>query len=107
MLFFRALPGLLPAVFLEGVAVAFVYDRLRWVIGGPLAIWIPCLLFAAAHVPRSLDAGRPLDEVLVWFAFNTLLPAMIFSVVARSRDIIWIALPHYVLDAASGAFHTF
>jgi hypothetical protein len=32
------------------------------------------------------------------------LAAAIFGVVARSRDVIWIAIPHYILDVAIGAF---
>lgn len=94
-----------PAVFLEGVALAFVYERLRWVAGGAVSIWLPCLFFAAAHVPRSLAAGRTPAEVVLWFAFNTILPALILTIVVRSRDVIWIAIPHYVLDVAIGAFH--
>ena len=95
-----------PAVFLEGVALAFVYERLRWVMGGRWALFAPCLLFAAAHLPRSLAAGRPIEEVLFWFSANTLLPMMILGVVAKSRDVIWIAIPHYAMDVAIGAFHS-
>ncbi len=93
-----------PAVFMEGVALAFVYDRLRWVSGHVPSILMPGLLFAAAHVPRSIEAGRTVGEIAFWFLFNTALPACILHVVARSRDVIWIAIPHYVLDVAIGAF---
>ena len=91
-------------MFLEGVAIAFVYERLRWAMGGWASIWVPCLLFAAAHVPRSIESGRPPEEILIWFGFNTLLPAMILLVLRRSRDVIWIFFPHYLLDVAIGAF---
>ncbi len=93
-----------PAVFLEAVAVAFVFVRLRWVTGPIIAMAMPCLLFAAAHVPSGIQSGRSLTEIAAFFVFNTLLSALIFSVIVKSRDIVWIAIPHFVLDIAIGAF---
>lgn len=58
-------------VFMEGVAVAFAFVRLRWVTGTALAILIPSLLFAAAHVPGSLAEGRDWGYIAIFFAFNT------------------------------------
>jgi hypothetical protein len=87
-------------VFLEGVALAFAFVRLRWVVGAPLAIAIPSLLFAAAHVPGQVEAGRDVAHMAAFFAFNTALPAAILWTVARSRDVIWIGLVHYLMDIA-------
>ena len=112
---FTALPGVVgksfslhslshaPAVFLEAVAIAFVFVRLKWVAGTIAAIFIPSVLFAIAHVPSGIEAGRSVPELLAFFALNVFLPAAIFATVARSRDIIWIAIPHYFLDVAIGA----
>jgi len=87
-------------VFLEGVAVAFAFVRLRWVLGMAAAIAIPSLLFAAAHVPGQIEAGRGLDHMAVFFVFNTALPAAILWTVQRSRDVVWIGLVHYWMDIA-------
>jgi hypothetical protein len=87
-------------VFLEGVALAFAFVRLQWAIGRKAAILIPCLLFAAAHVPGQVESGRDFPHMAVFFAFNTALPAAILSTVARSRDVVWIGLAHYLMDIA-------
>lgn len=91
-----------PAVFLEAVAVAFVFIRLRWIAHASLALLIPCMLFAAAHVPSGIASGRPSLEITAFFFFNTLLSAFIFSIVMKARDVVWIAIPHFVLDIAIG-----
>lgn len=93
-----------PAVFLEAVAVAFVFTRLRWVAHPAFALLIPCLLFAAAHVPSGISSGRSTWEIIGFFVFNTVLSAFIFWIVTKSRDVIWIAIPHFVLDIATGVF---
>ena len=93
-----------PAVFLEAVAVAFVFVRLRWICHPALAILIPSVLFALAHVPGSIEEGRAIWEIVAFFLFNTALPAAIFTVVAISKDVIWIAIPHFLLDIAIDAF---
>jgi hypothetical protein len=87
-------------VFLEGVALAFAFVRLRWRVGVAAAIAIPSVLFAAAHVPGQIEAGRDLAHIVVFFAFNTVLPAAILWTVAQSRDVVWIGLVHYLMDIA-------
>ncbi|MGI9517777.1 MAG: hypothetical protein ACR2NP_12070 [Pirellulaceae bacterium] len=94
-----------PAVFLEALAVAFVFVRLHWLLKRPwIAVLIPCLLFAAGHVSSGIESGRSTWELAAFFVFNSALAAAIFSVVVRSRDVIWIAIPHFVLDIAIDAF---
>lgn len=87
-------------VFLEGVALAFAFVRLRWAVGMAAAIAIPSILFAAAHVPGAIEAGRGAAHIAVFFAFNTALPAAILWMVGRSGDVVWIGLTHYVMDVA-------
>ncbi|MEX0676250.1 MAG: hypothetical protein WD063_04205 [Pirellulales bacterium] len=87
-------------VFLEGVALAFAFVRLRWAVGMTAAIAIPSLLFAAAHVPGAIEAGRGTAHIAVFFAFNTALPAAILWTVGRSGDVVWIGLVHYLMDIA-------
>jgi hypothetical protein len=87
-------------VFLEGVALAFAFVRLRWAVGTTAAIAIPSLLFAAAHVPGAIESGRGTTHIAVFFAFNTALPAAILWTIGRSRDVIWIGLAHYLMDIA-------
>jgi hypothetical protein len=90
-------------IFLEGVALAFGYVRLRWVVGTPAAIVIPSLLFAAAHVPGSLQSGDSAGHIAAFFAFNTALPAAILWTAARSRDVVWLGVVHYLMDVAIAA----
>ncbi len=87
-------------VFLEGVALAFVFVRLRWAVGTAVAIAVPSVLFAAAHVPGAIEAGHEATHIAVFFAFNTALPAAILWTVGRPRDVVWIGLAHYLMDIA-------
>ncbi len=89
-----------PAVFLEGVAVAFVFVRLRWAVGLAAAIALPAILFAAAHVPGALADGSSATEIMAFFLFNCCLVSAILYVVQRSQDVIWIGLVHYLMDVA-------
>lgn len=89
-----------PAIFLEGVAVAFGFVRLRWLVGNVWALLIPCALFAAAHIPSAMENQRTLFEIAAFFVFNTSLAAAIFWTVQRSRDVVWIGLVHYLMDIA-------
>jgi tetratricopeptide (TPR) repeat protein len=91
-------------VFLEGVALAFLFVRVRWVLGVWPAIVIPAVLFAVGHIPRQLAGGETIGTMAAFFFLNTLLPAAILYVVFVSRDIIWIGIVHYVMDIAIKAF---
>ncbi len=92
-------------VFLEGVAIGFVFVRLRWITNRWLAILIPCVMFAAAHIPRFLESDQSLLGITVFVAFNTVVVAMVLSTSMRACDIIWFFLPHYFMDIAIGAFN--
>lgn len=94
-----ALVDFLP-VFLEGVALAFAFVRFRWLVGTIPAVVVPVLVFAAAHVPSQLANDRTLVHMAIFFAFNSVLSGVILMTVARSRDIVWIGLVHYLLDVA-------
>lgn len=89
-----------PAIFLEGVAVAFIFVRLRWLLGTAAAIAVHCGLFAIAHIPGQIAEQRLLWEIGAFFVFNTLLVAAILWTVQRSRDVIWIGVAHYLMDVA-------
>jgi membrane protease YdiL (CAAX protease family) len=99
----RSLAHVLP-VFLEGVAVAFLWTRLRAAIGPVAALVVPCLLFAAAHVPRGIESGHDAGTIAAFFALNTLLPLAILATVARSRDVVWVGVVHWIMDVAIRAF---
>ncbi len=91
-------------VFLEGVALAFLFERVRWAVGLWPALVVPSLFFAVAHIPRQIDAGLAWNGMFAYFMLNTLLPMSILYVVHLSRDVIWIGIVHYVMDMAVGAF---
>jgi membrane protease YdiL (CAAX protease family) len=82
------------------VAVVFAFVRLRWALGTAAAIAIPSLLFAAAHVPGQFAEECDTAYMAVFFVFNAALAAAVFSVVQRSRDVIWLGLVHYLMDIA-------
>lgn len=88
------------AVFLEGVALAFLLVRLRWAWGARIAVVVPAVLFAAAHVPGEIAEGRSLAEMIAFFALNSVLVAAILVVVQRTRDILWLGVVHYLMDVA-------
>lgn len=94
------------AVFMEGVALAYLYVRLRWAMGPLPALLVPCVLFAVSHVPRQLEGGGSPGEIALFFAFNVGLPMLILATVARSRDVVWLGIVHYLVNHASGAFGT-
>jgi hypothetical protein len=91
-------------VFLEGVVIAFLFVRVRWALGFWPAILLPAVLFAVGHIPRQLAAEESIGTMVAFFAFNTFLPAAILYMIARSRDVVWIGLVHYVMDIAIKAF---
>jgi membrane protease YdiL (CAAX protease family) len=91
-------------VFMEGVALAFLFVRLQWVFGRWLALLLPALLFAAAHVPRALADGADGARIAAFFVFNTVIVVAILAVIRRSRDVIWLGIVHYLMDVPSGAF---
>ena len=91
-------------VFLEGVALAFVFVRLRWAMGLGPALVIPALLFALAHVPNSLAEGRSAGYIATFLILNSGLVVLILYVVQRSRDVLWLGMVHYMMDVAIEAF---
>jgi len=91
-------------VMLEGVALAFLFVRIRWVFGPVVALLVPSVLFSVAHIPRQLANGLGPTEIIAFFVLNTLLPATILAVVVRSRDVIWLGIVHYIMDIAIRAF---
>lgn len=99
----RSLQHALP-VFLEGAVIAYVFVRLRWLGGTWLAILLPSLLFAAAHIPRGLAAGQPVAHIAAYFALTGGITVIVLLTLIRSRDIVWLGIVHYVMDVAIGAF---
>lgn len=91
-------------VFLEGVALAFVLVRIKWALGLWPALLIPSVLFALGHVPNSINAGESWTTIVAFFAVNTALVAVILYVVQKSQDVIWLGIPHYMMDIAIRAF---
>jgi hypothetical protein len=87
-------------VFLEGVAVAFGFVRFRWLVGTAAATIVPAMLFAAAHVPGQVAEERTIAFMAAFFLFNSALGSAILLVVARSRDVVWLGIVHYLLDVA-------
>ena len=87
-------------VFLEGVALAFAFVRLRWAMGLWPALVLPAVLFALAHVPGQIQEGRVLAEMAAFFVLNSVLVSLILYVAQRSQDVIWLGIVHYLMDIA-------
>jgi len=87
-------------IFLEGVAVAFLFVRIKWALGIIPAILIPAALFALSHIPGQLANGLNIVEITAFFVVNSGLAGAIIYFVHRSADIIWIGLVHYIMDIA-------
>jgi hypothetical protein len=92
-------------VFLEGVAVVFAFVRLRWAIGEWPALLVSAALFAAAHIPRQLSNGLAPELMAAYFAVTAAITVVVLMTLARSRDIVWLGIVHYLMDIAIGAFH--
>lgn len=91
-------------VFLEGVALAFIYVRLKWAFGQWPALLGPGVLFAAAHIPRQIDSGLAAPEMIAYFAVTAGIAFAVLYTLDRSRDVIWIGVVHYLMDVAIDAF---
>ena len=93
-----------PAIFLENVALAFLFVRLKWAVGVRWAIGVPAVLFALAHVPGSLAEGDPMGHIVTFFFLTGGLTVVILYTAYRSRDIIWLGVVHYMMDIVIKAF---
>lgn len=91
-------------VYMEGVGLAFLWVRLRWAFGRTTASILPALLFAIGHLPRDIQDGTPIPEMLAFFAFNTAFVAALLALLARYRDVVALGVAHYLMDLATKAF---
>lgn len=93
-----------PAVFLEGLALAFLFVRLQWTLGTRWALLIPSILFALSHVPGAVQQGDSLFTICCFFLLNTALCAVLLRVCQQTRDVIYLGMVHYVMDVTIRAF---
>lgn len=91
-------------VFLEGVGIVYLFERLRWCVGTRWAIAVPAVVFALAHVPGSLEEGRGMGHILAFSLFNSAMVVGILWTVWRSRDVVWLGIVHWLMDIAIEAF---
>ena len=93
-----------PAVFLENVALAFLFVRLKWASNLKWALALPAILFAFAHVPSSLAEGDPWSHILSFFLLTGSITLLVLYTLDRSKDIIWLGFVHYFMDLVIKAF---
>jgi hypothetical protein len=93
-----------PAVFMEGVAVAFLFVRLTWWLGGTWAILIPSLLFATSHIPGSWQNGDSIASISGFLVVNTILCMILLYSCSKTKDIIFLGIVHYVMDVTIKSF---
>ena len=88
----------------EGVGLAFLFVRLQWAMGRFLAVLVPGLLFAVAHVPRAIADHETLPTMLAFFVFNTAFVAVLLAALTRYRDVVALGVAHWLFDLAIAAF---
>lgn len=93
-----------PAVFLEGVALAFLFVRLQWTLGTRWALLIPAILFALSHVPGAVQQGDSMFTICSFFVVNTALCVLLLRVCQQARDVIFLGMVHYIMDVTIRAF---
>ena len=93
-----------PAVFLEGVAVAFLFVRLSWTIGLKWAIIIPSLLFGLSHLATWSQSGDWLTLVLPYFLVTISTTVLVLYTTNKSKDVIWLGIIHFLMNQAIVTF---
>jgi membrane protease YdiL (CAAX protease family) len=93
-----------PAVFLDGVAIAFLFVRLRWLMGLKWAIVIPSVLFGLAHLATWSEGGDWLTLVLPYFLITIGITMLVLYTTNKSKDIIWLGIVHFLMNQAIVTF---
>jgi len=93
-----------PAVFFEGVAIAFLFVRIKWATNLQLALIIPSLLFAVAHLPEMIADGHTVMHMSIISLVTISISVLVLFTIDKSKDIIWLGIFHYFLDIAIAAF---
>ena len=88
---------LLVQVFLEDLAIAVAFVRLRGALGLGGAMGLVAVLFAAAHIPAMLAGGATWVE-LSHLLLDTLLGVLVLLVLRRASDVWWFFPLHFTLD---------
>jgi len=91
-------------VFLEGVAIAFLFVRLKWVSNLKVALAIPGVLFAMGHLPGMIVDGDPWWHMTLMSLVTGSITVFVLYTCYKTRDIIWIGIVHYFMDVAIRAF---
>lgn len=92
------------ATFLEGITLAFVFVRLNWLFKLRITLAVPAILFALAHVPGMISDGDTWWYILLMSAVTGTITVFVLYTCYKSKDIIWIGVVHYVMDAAIRSF---
>ena len=93
-----------PAVFFEGVAIAFLFIRIKWASNLKLALIIPSLLFAVAHLPEMIADEHTIMHITIISLVTISISIFVLYTIDKSKDIIWLGVFHYILDVAIAAF---
>ncbi|MEM9856583.1 MAG: hypothetical protein AAF843_04485 [Bacteroidota bacterium] len=92
------------AVFLEGVALAFLFIRLKWTTNLRVALLVPAVLFALGHLPGMLAEGDPWWHMVLMSTATGLVTIIVLYTCYQIKDILWIGIVHYLMDVAISAF---
>lgn len=84
-------------VFLEDVAIAVLFVRIRSALGLRGAIIIVAALFALGHIPAMVSTGASFNE-LSSLILDTLLGVGVIFIVQKSADILWFWMIHFAMD---------
>jgi len=92
------------AVFLEGMVIAFLFVRLRWVSNLKIALAVPSILFAIGHLPSMIADGDPWWHMTLMSLVTGTISVFVLFTCCKARDIIWLGIVHYFMDVAIRAF---
>jgi hypothetical protein len=93
--------GYAAQVFLEDVAIAVLFMRLRAALGERrflAALFAVAFLFSAAHYPQHLRDGLSTLSATRMVMMDGLLASAVIYVLQRSNDILWFWPIHFSLD---------
>lgn len=89
-------------VFFEDLLIAMFLARLSVLTSVRKTVMLVALAFAAAHIPAFLASGDTPQELLSLIA-DAALGAMVFGMILKTRDFLWIFPVHWVMDTTQ--FH--
>ncbi len=82
---------------MEDIAIAYLFIRIRAVMGLRGTIFLVAALFAAGHIPTMITEGYSFTE-LGGLLLDASLGVGVLYAVQKSSDILWFWCIHFAMD---------